>query len=138
MNARQIELVQSSWQHVSPQAEEAMAIFYDHLFTVAPELKPLFRGNPREQNRKAASMMNFIVRSLTRPDALLPGVRALGERHVGYGIRDEHYDTVGQALLWTLAKGLGEIFTPEVKAAWIAAYGELSSTMKDAAKAVAA
>ena len=137
MNARQIELVQSSWQHVAPQAEEAMAIFYDHLFTVAPELKPLFRGNPKEQNRKAASMMNFIVRSLNRPDALLPGAMALGERHVGYGVRDEHYDTVGQALLWTLAKGLGEIFTPEVKAAWIAAYGELSTTMKDAAKAVA-
>ena len=137
MNAAQVELVQSSWQHVAPQAEEAMAVFYDHLFEVAPHLKPLFRGDPKEQQRKAASMMNFIVRSLNRPDALLPGARALGARHVGYGVRDEHYDTVGQALLWTLAKGLGAVFTPEVKQAWIAAYGELSATMKDAAKAVA-
>ena len=137
MNARQVELVQSSWQHVAPQAEEAMAIFYDHLFEVAPQLKPLFRGDPKEQQRKAAAMMNFIVRSLNRPDALLPGARALGERHVGYGVRDEHYDTVGQALLWTLAKGLGAVFTPEVKQAWIAAYTELSATMKDAARAVA-
>ena len=137
MNAKKVELVQSSWQNVAPQAEEAMAIFYDRLFHVAPELKPMFRGDPREQQRKAAAMMNFIVRSLNRPDALLPGARALGERHVGYGVRDEHYDTVGQTLLWTLAKGLGPVFTPEVKQAWIAAYAVLSATMKDAAKAVA-
>lgn len=137
MNARQVELVQSSWQHVAPQAEEAMAIFYGHLFDIAPQLKALFRSNPKEQNRKAAAMMNFIVRSLNRPDALLPGAKALGERHVGYGVRDEHYDTVGQALLWTLAKGLGPVFTPEVKQAWIAAYAELCATMKDAARAVA-
>ena len=137
MNATQVELVQSSWQHVAPQAEEAMAIFYDRLFQVAPEVKPLFRGEPKEQQRKAAAMMNFIVRSLNRPDALLPGARALGERHVAYGVRDEHYDVVGQTLLWTLAKGLGPVFTPEVKQAWIAAYAELSATMKDAAKAAA-
>lgn len=137
MNARQVELVQSSWQHVASQAEAAMAAFYARLFEVAPHLKPLFRSDPQEQNRKAAAMMNFVVRSLTRPDVLLPGVRSLAERHVGYGVRDEHYDTVGEVLLWTLASGLGPVFTPEVKQAWIAAYAELSSTMKDAAQAVA-
>ena len=57
----------------------------------------------------------------------------LGRRHVGYGVADEHYDTVGAALLWTLEKGLGRAFTPEVKDAWATVYGVLATTMKNAA-----
>jgi hemoglobin-like flavoprotein len=65
-------------------------------------------------------------------------VQDLGRRHVGYGVTDEHYDTVGGALLWTLEKGLGSAFTPEMKDAWATVYGILASVMKDAARAKAA
>ena len=83
------------------------------------------------------AMIYFAVKALTRLDSLLPGLRMLGERHGRYGVRDEHYDTVAEALIWTLQKGLGEAFTPEVKQAWVAAYGVLSGTMKEAARAAA-
>ena len=54
----------------------------------------------------------------------------------GYGVRPEHYDTVAAALIWTLEKGLGEAFTPEVKDAWVAVYTLLAQTMKDAAASI--
>jgi hemoglobin-like flavoprotein len=67
----------------------------------------------------------------------MPLVKSMGRRHAGYGVRDEHYDTVGAALLWTLEQGLGSAFTPAVREAWTAALGVLAVTMKDAAKMAA-
>jgi hemoglobin-like flavoprotein len=78
-------------------------------------------------------VIGFAVGSLRDTNALIPAVRALGTRHVAYGVRDPHYDTVGAALLWTLEKGLGEAFTPEVREAWTATYTTLATVMKDAA-----
>lgn len=75
-------------------------------------------------------MLGLAVNSLDRMDQLLPVVRSLGTRHVSYGVRDKDYDTVGQALLWTLGKGLGEAFTPEVEAAWSNVYSTLASAMQ--------
>ena len=75
----------------------------------------------------------FAVAGLKQPDQVLAAVRQLGQRHGAYGVRAEHYDTVGAALLWTLAQGLGEQFTPEVEAAWTALYTLVASTMQEAA-----
>jgi hemoglobin-like flavoprotein len=135
MNARQIELVQASWRQVAPIAEDAAGLFYTRLFELDPSLKAMFRGDMKEQGRKLMSMIGFAVSSLTRIEGLLPGLRALGERHGTYGVRDEHYATVATALLWTLEKGLGAAFTPEVKQSWVAAYTVLADTMKAAAHA---
>jgi hemoglobin-like flavoprotein len=78
------------------------------------------------------------VGGLTRLDTIVPAVQDLGRRHVKYGVKDKHYDTVGAALLWTLEQGLGDAFTPDVKSAWASAYGVLAGTMKDAAAKVPA
>ena len=134
MNSRQIELVQSSWQKVVPVADDAAQLFYVRLFALDPSLRELFRGDMREQGKKLMSMIDFAVKALTRLDSLLPGLRMLGERHGRYGVRDEHYDTVAAALLWTLGQGLGKAFTPEVEQAWVAAYTVLAGTMKAAAE----
>ena len=134
MTPKQVELVQATWRQVTPVADDAASLFYTRLFDLDPSLKPLFRGDMKEQGRKLMSMIGFAVNGLSRLDNLLPGLQALGQRHSGYGVRDEHYDTVAAALIWTLEKGLGAAFDKEVKAAWVAAYGALSSVMKDAAK----
>jgi len=52
---------------------------------------------------------------------------------VGYGVHQDHYATVGVALLGTLEKALGEDFTSEVKEAWSLVYKLLAATMMDAA-----
>ena len=133
MNPKNVSLVQESWKQIVPIAEQAAALFYDELFTLDPSLKALFRSDMKAQGRKLTSMLNTAVVNLGRIEAILPAVLDLGRRHVGYGVRDEHYGTVGAALITTLAKGLGDGFTPDVRAAWIEAYAALSSVMKSAA-----
>ena len=129
-----IALVQWSWEQVLPIADDAAQLFYGRLFELDPSLRPMFaHSDMAEQRRKLMQMITVAVRGLERLDTLLPAVRALGARHVGYGVKDEHYDTVGAALLWTLEQGLGAAFTPEVRESWAATYGTLASIMREAA-----
>ena len=86
-----------------------------------------------EQGKKLLTTLKVVVNGLTRLEALVPAVQALGRRHAGYGVADEHYDMVAEALLWTLEKGLGPAFTPQTREAWATVYGLLASTMKSAA-----
>jgi len=136
MDSRQIRLVQDSFAHVTSMAGQAADLFYARLFQVEPSLRGMFSGDMREQKHKLMTMLTIAVNGLTRPEELLPVVQELGRRHVRYGVEERHYDTVGAALLWTLEKGLGERFTPEVKAAWLAVYTLLATTMQQAAAEV--
>ena len=132
MDATKIQLVQSSFEKVVPIADTAAEIFYSKLFEKDPSLKHMFRGDMKEQGKKLMTMIATAVNSLSNLEAIVPAVQDLGRRHAGYGVTDEMYDTVGSALIETLAAGLGEAFTEEVKGAWIETYVLLSTTMKDA------
>lgn len=134
MTPQQIDLVQASWKQVVPVAETAAQMFYGRLFFLDPSLRALFLGDMREQGQKVMAMISYTVNGLTRLQVLLPAIRALGRRHATYGVRPEHYYTVGAALLWTLEQRLGAAFTPEVREAWVAAYSVLANTMRDAAE----
>ena len=137
MTPENIGLVKSSWQLVLPIQKTAAELFYGRLFELDPALRPLFKGDMTEQGRKLMAMINTVVMSLDRLGSMLGAIEDLGRRHVAYGVTEAHYDTVGSALLWTLGKGLGEQFTPQVEAAWTEAYGTLATTMKQAAYAPA-
>ena len=130
MNEAQIQLVQTSFSQVRPIAVTAAELFYKRLFTLDPALRPMFKGDMAHQGRMLMSMLSAAVNGLTNLAALVPVVRQLGARHANYGVRDEHYATVGSALLWTLEQGLGDAFTLDVRKAWAAAYGVLASTMQ--------
>ena len=104
MNTEQIALVQDSFSHVLPIADTAANLFYTRLFELDPALRPLFRGDMQEQGRKLMAMLRLAVNGLNRLDTLVPAVQDLGRRHVGYKVEAAHYDTVGAALLWTLAQ----------------------------------
>ena len=132
MTPEQKRLVQNSFEQVAPISELAASIFYDRLFELNPRLRQLFKGDLQEQGRKLMQMLGVVVKGLDRLDELIGAAQALGRRHVAYGVKDQDYETVGAALLWTLGKGLGAAFTPDVKAAWMAAYKLLSATMKSA------
>lgn len=133
ITSKQIDLVQSSFAKVAPIADAAARLFYNRLFELDPSLRKLFTSDLTEQGKKLMQMIGMVVGNLRNLDRLLPGVRALGERHSGYGVRDEHYATVGAALLWTLEQGLGAGFTDDVKEAWTVAYSLLAQTMQEAA-----
>ncbi|MEI6861141.1 MAG: globin family protein [Verrucomicrobiota bacterium] len=134
MTPAEITLVRDSFQKVAPIAPQAAALFYGRLFELDPSLRPLFKGDMTEQGKKLMATLALATATLDRPDQLLPVVRQLGVRHVAYGVRDEHYATVGAALLWTLEQGLGADFTPAVRAAWTATYTLLADTMITAAR----
>ncbi len=136
MTPEKIALVQSSWDKVKPISEQAAELFYGRLFELDPSLKPLFKGDMKEQGRKLMATLNLAVVSLTNLPAILSAVQDLGRRHVGYGVPDQSYQTVGEALLWTLDKGLGDDFTDDVKDAWAETYTTLSDIMLAAAHEV--
>ena len=129
----EIQAVQSSWEKCVPIADKAAELFYGKLFELDPDLKPLFKGDMQEQGKKLMTMITVAVNGLNDLEKIVSAVKALGVRHVGYGVKDSHYDTVGSALIWTLGKGLGEEFTDALKAAWIKVYTLLATTMKGAA-----
>jgi hemoglobin-like flavoprotein len=126
-------LVQSSFGKVAPIADVAATLFYTRLFELDPSLRRLFRGALDEQGRKLMQMLGVAVAGLDHLEALVPAVEALGRRHAAYGVTEAHYATVASALLWTLEQGLGEDFTPQVRAAWVAVYAVLADVMQHAA-----
>jgi hemoglobin-like flavoprotein len=138
MTPEQALLVKNSWAKVLPISDKAAELFYGKLFELDPQLKPLFKGDMTEQGKKLMKMINTAVNALDRLEAIVPAVQQLGVRHVGYGVKDKDYDTVGAALLWTLEQGLGDAFTSDVKDAWATVYGVLAGTMKSAAAEAAA
>jgi hemoglobin-like flavoprotein len=129
MTPDQVTLVQQSFAKVAPISEAAAVIFYDRLFEVAPSVKPMFPADMTEQRKKLMATLAVVVNGLGNLESVLPAASALAKRHVGYGAKAEHYPVVGGALLWTLEKGLGDSWTPEVADAWTAAYGTLSGFM---------
>ncbi|MBL8302943.1 MAG: hemin receptor [Ideonella sp.] len=138
MTPRQRQHVQQSFALVAPIATQAAAIFYEQLFERDPDLRRLFRGDMAAQGERLMAMIGGAVQLLGQPARLDATLQALGRRHAGYGVRASHYDTVGAALLDTLAIGLGTQFTPEVRAAWTALYAHISLTMQSAAADVSA
>ncbi|ODS31013.1 MAG: hypothetical protein SCARUB_03867 [Candidatus Scalindua rubra] len=136
MNTDQIKLVQNSFEKVRPISETAAELFYKRLFELNPSFKSLFKRDMKTQGIMLMKMLDFAVTGLDEPDKIVPTIRDLGKRHVGYGVKEEYYETVGEALLWTLKKGIGEDFTQDVKEAWVEAYKLLSDTMKSAAREV--
>lgn len=137
LTSEQVKLIQESWAKVVPISETAAGLFYGRLFETTPEVKPLFKGDIKEQGAKLMKMIGVAVNGLTDLAAIVPAVQELGKNHVGYGVKEEHYAAVGSSLIWTLEQGLGDAFTPDTKDAWVAVYGVLSGTMIDAAKSAA-
>lgn len=135
MTPTQIQLIQSSHQLLQPIAAPAAALFYNNLFRIDPTLRPLFQADLGDQGARLMAMIGSAVGLLGRPDALLPVLRKLGERHAGYGVQAAHYNSVGAALLQTLAQGLGDVFNPATQDAWATLYGLISQTMQQGAAA---
>ena len=127
---QQVALIQESWRKVLPISDTAAELFYSRLFTLDPSMKPMFKGDMKLQGRKLMTMLGTVVQGLSTFERLEPAVKDLGRRHDGYGVQPAHYQTVAEALLWTLKQGLGDAFTEETELAWVAAYGGIAALMQ--------
>jgi hemoglobin-like flavoprotein len=126
-------LVTESFAKVAPISDKAAELFYNRLWEIDPETRALFKSTDmREQGRKLMQTLATAVGALHNLDAIVPVVQQLGKRHIAYGVKKEQYDTVGQALIWTLEQGLGADFTPETKEAWVKVYGVLANVATSA------
>ena len=129
-----VALLESSFEKVKPQASEFADSFYNNLFTANPEAKPLFANTDMaEQKKKLLASLVLVVENLRKPEALSGALRGLGARHVQYGALPEHYPLVGSALLTTFEQYLKGDWTPQVKQAWVDAYGAITEIMLDGA-----
>lgn len=133
MTPEQVALVQESFKSVRPIAPQAADLFYGRLFEIAPQVRALFPTDMAEQKQKLMSMLATAVNNLHQVEKIIPAVQDLGRRHVNYGVTAEMYAPVGESLIWTLEKGLGDAFTPEVKQAWVETYTTLAGVMTAAA-----
>lgn len=133
MTPKQIHLVQISFDKVLALGQNLAELFYQRLFELDPSLRMLFKSDMQQQGAKLMQTLQLVVVNLRHPERFLPGVLGLADRHVSYGVKNEHYATVGTALIDTLRKGLGAQFDDEVCEAWLAAYTMLSKLMIAAA-----
>ena len=130
LTPQQIRLIKHSFALVEPISEQAATIFYDTLFEIDPKLRPLFKGNIKQQGRKLIAMLAAAVEGLDDLETLVPVLKQLAIRHNSYGVKKVHFTPVGNALLHTLKTGLGSAFTEEVKQAWVALIHLVADTMK--------
>jgi nitric oxide dioxygenase len=135
MTPHQIRLIKSSWALVGAIDPIVVGqLFYNRLFELAPEVRPMFQNSIPEQSKKLLATLSYVVSKLERLENIVDEVAKLSQRHVNYGVKKEHYAIVGSALLWTLEKGLGENWNSELKQAWTDCYVTLSTAMIEAAE----
>ena len=132
MTSQQILLVRNSWPSIQLIRTLAGKLFYQRLFELQPAFRRMFPDDIGPQTRKLMTMLHLVVSNLDKLETFLPQIQALGKRHLSYGVKAEHFAPVGEALLWTLERGLGTAWTPELAEAWTAAYTVLAGAMVEA------
>ncbi len=134
MTPQQKHLIRETWRQVVPIAAAAAQLFYKRLFELDPDIRTLFENTDMDaQHARLISSLSSVVGALDEVETIVPVLSELGRRHADYGVEDRHYETVGDALIWTLRQGLGDGWSLAAENAWTAAYGLVSGVMRDAA-----
>lgn len=130
MNEKQIGLVQHSFTKVAPSAISASSIFYQKLFETSPHLQDLFESDLKKQGDMLIKVLGMAVNSLYDLPSIATDLRALGARHVNYGVKEEYYDDLEKALFHMLKEMLEDEFDEELKEAWHEVYKMITGIMK--------
>ena len=121
--------IRATWLRAAVDPDRTGRLFYSHLFQIAPGTRSLFGIRIEDQARKLTDTLAFIVDNLEDPQALRPAAHDLARRHVAYGVTEDQYQAVGQAVIATMKQLLGPGFTPEDEAAWARVYTALADDM---------
>jgi len=123
--------IEQSWAIAAAAPDELARCFYARLFEIDRVAARLFATTDMDvQRAKFVAMLGTIVGAIDEPHALVPGLAALGRRHASYGATEQHYASVGEALLAALGTTLGPAFTPDVRVAWSEAYALVAAVMR--------
>ncbi len=136
MTKKQVILVKNSWAAFRDIDPVLLGeVFYSRLFYASPKLRKMFDLSMADQYKKLIDMLSLMVARLDRIDEITEDIKQLAIRHAAYGVKASHYKLVGEALLWTLEKGLGNDWNEPVKDAWAACYSIIANTMISSADA---
>ena len=124
----QVRLIRESFGMLEPDRKIAER-FYERLFEIAPDLRPLFRPDMTGQGMRFMSTLAVIVQHLDDPAALEAYVQRLAEGHAAYGVKAAHFEPMRKALVDTMREALGERFPAGADEAWAAAYDHLAERM---------
>jgi hemoglobin-like flavoprotein len=127
--ALDLEALETSFDLVADRGDELMDVFYSRLFAAAPAVRPLFPADLARQKTMLLGALILLRKSLRDLDAIVPTLRSLGARHVGYGAEPEHYPVVGAALIASMASIAGNDWQPEYEAAWSVAFELVAGAM---------
>lgn len=123
-----VDTLRSSFDLVVERNPEVTSRFYEIFFERYPQVRPLF-GKQRSEETQAKMLTEALVAVLDHiEDApwLEQQLKALGAKHVDYGVEDIMYDWVGECLIAAMAEVAGTDWTPNVEHAWVQAYGAIS------------
>lgn len=112
-----------------PVGDTFAELLYGRLFALDASLRRLFRDDMVEQGRNLTSMISVVATNLAKPERIALALGQLGRRHAAYGVEPRHFAMVEDALLFALEHALIDVFTPEVRKAWRAAYAFVSGAM---------
>ncbi|MBV1889514.1 MAG: PAS domain-containing protein [Gammaproteobacteria bacterium] len=125
-----VDPIDSSYALLKPLGTKVTSRFYDLLFERYPGVEPLFSGTTRDQQAdKLWQAIGALVAYHKDPDALLPILRDMGQRHQGYGAVADHYPAVAEVLLEVLAEFAGNHWTKAVAKAWTDTLNLVAATM---------
>lgn len=136
MTRRQKQIVSETFPLIREMAIPVSLLFYGRLFDLDPSLRQLFKIDLKEQSKKLVATLDALVEGIDDWERIVPTLRELGQRHAGYGVKDEHYDTVCSALVWAFGQALQPGFDNEVRAAWTAVIQAVNEQMKMGAATV--
>jgi len=125
----QARIVNDTWKIITPISLKMGQEFYSRLFETNPELKPMFKSDPKDQAMKLMFMLSYLVHRLENIEELTSEIEKLARRHKGYGASEQHYEIIGNTLLWSLEQNLGDNWNEKTEQAWKSTYELISGLM---------
>ena len=122
----QKKIVRQTYVHVARREYSAGEMFYERLFAIAPQLQGMFPNDMTQMRLKFIQTVGSYVKALEIGENYNRVIEKLGQRHVGYGVKPEHFDLFRQAFLWAIRQTLDEHYSLEVEEAWSALYDTMA------------
>ncbi|MCL5953403.1 MAG: globin domain-containing protein [Nitrospirae bacterium] len=127
------EMIKAHGAAIKGLGTQVTTYFYNYMFAHFPEVRKMFPETMTTQQERLFNSLVYISMNIDNPTALVPYLERLGEGHIKYDTRPEHYDAVGVSLMKTLEHFLGAAWTPEVAATWSEAYNLAAKVMAESA-----
>lgn len=135
-NPLNILLLNDSFKAIKPRGMEFAEHFYTLLFRkgremlASDEIERLFaRSDMTKQYGALLGALAFVIAGVLENKDISADLADLGNRHRTYGVRDAHYQVVGESLIATLQWYFGTDWTEELQQTWGQAYALVSSIM---------